>query len=128
MLSLSKRAKWNFSFVFTQFMNLFNVDNFGCQSSKKANKGTGKNSAKVAPTIFLESSRVQEGAEAKIAEEISIQETAESQKYILPVNLKDVTNGQNTSIHVREFGVASMILAKQTSSKRTRHKSPFNEG
>ena len=117
-----------FLICITQCMNLFNVDNFGCQSSKKANKGTGKNSAKVAPAIFLESSRVQEGAEAKIAEEISILETAESQKYVLPVNLKDVTNGQNTSINIREFGVTSMILAKQTSSKRTRQKSPFKEG
>ncbi|PSS01164.1 Cyclin-A2-2 like [Actinidia chinensis var. chinensis] len=97
------------------------------QSVKNANQSTGKKSAKVAPAIFLESSQVQEDADAKIAEEISILETEESQQNVLPVNLKDVTNGQNTSINIRDFCVASMILAKKTSSKRTRQKSPFKE-
>ncbi|KAH7839262.1 hypothetical protein Vadar_001909 [Vaccinium darrowii] len=90
-------------------VNCINAAKF--QFSKQANKGIGKKTAKVAPAIVLENSRVQEGAEAKVTEEISIVETKESHQSILPVGLTE--NGQTNSI--RDVGEASMIIAKQTS-------------
>lgn len=97
-----------------------------CQFSKQANKGIGKKTAKVAPAIVLENSRVQEGVEAKVTEEISIVETKESHQSILPVGLTE--NGQTNSIKARDVGEASIIIAKQTSSKHTLRKSPFKKG
>ncbi|XP_058200726.1 cyclin-A2-1-like [Rhododendron vialii] len=99
------------------------------QFSKQANKGIGKKTAKVAPTIFIENSCVQEGAEANITEEICTVENKESHEAILPVDLKEnITNGQTKPIDTREVGEASMILVKQTSNKHTRPKSPFHKG
>ncbi|XP_052210853.1 cyclin-A2-2-like [Diospyros lotus] len=99
-----------------------------CTSAAKfqANKGNGKKNAKVAPSVSVENSQVEEAAEAKITEEISRLETEESKQTTLPAKLKeDVTNGQNNSINMREFAVAGKSLVKQTASKDTQQKSPF---
>ncbi|KAL6985349.1 hypothetical protein U1Q18_018725 [Sarracenia purpurea var. burkii] len=93
------------------------------QSTNQAKKGTGKKTAMVMPAIFQENSRVQEGVEAKITEEISILKTHKPQQTILCVNV----NGQNGSTNIKEFGVPRMIFANQPSSKHTRQKSPFKK-
>lgn len=102
-------------------VNCINAAKF--QFSKQANKGIGRKTAKVAP---VENSRVEEGVEAKVTEEISIVETKETHQSILPVGLTE--NGQTNSINARDVGEASIIIAKQTSSKHTLRKSPFKKG
>ncbi|GMP94710.1 hypothetical protein CsSME_00044059 [Camellia sinensis var. sinensis] len=87
------------------------------QSSKQVNKSIGKKNAKVAPVDVLENPLVQEGADAKITEEISRLKMEESQQ-------TNSTKGQTKSINAREFGVADMMLIKQSSNTHARQRSP----
>lgn len=87
------------------------------QSSKQVNKSIGKKNAKVAPVDVLENPLVQEGADAKITEEISRLKMEESQQ-------TNLTKRQTKSINAREFGVADMMLIKQSSNTHARQQSP----